>query len=413
MKRLSLHRMAAFAAVLVLTACAPAPTSAPPTAVPKPIELPKPTGVSQPSPVAPTAVPATLTPAVLPTPASALTAEDLLAAALSPADVQKLIPDPNQWWPEFPQFNVGFSASTTGKKVPGEQFFVLQNYRQVSPLAQGRVESGLTLYVDDKSAADSFTALPDTNDKGGVPMDGPAIGDESRYFTRCEKPCGPSATKTPYETTLRFRVGAIIGRISIFYQLGYGTAEALAKYAEPVVEKSRALLSGHLKATPLPGQYGSQLPAASADVGPILGSSVNPVESWALIDTSGKPEKVRDQLRSLGATELGFRRFALPADRDQVVEVTLFPFSDDKAAATWIQTFLHNARSSAGTLDAGNTGKLSAFEKTPDGDYELQFAAGSFVGDVFCYAPYASTSSACEAPVRRLAERWYAALSAP
>jgi hypothetical protein len=118
---------------------------------------------------------------------------------------------------------------------------------------------------------------------------------------------------------------------------------------------------------------------------------------------------VRDRLLKLGVTKLGFRRYGLSADRSQVIEVTLFAFADDRAAADWVQTFIALARKQ-GTLDGGKTGELAAFTNNAGDFYELQFAQGRFVGDVSCFAPYAKTSSACEAPVRRLAELWLAAL---
>jgi hypothetical protein len=62
-------------------------------------------------------------------------------------------------------------------------------------------------------------------------------------------------------------------------------------------------------------------------------------------------------------------------------------------------------------LDPGETGNDSAF-RYEFTNYELQFVAGRFVGDVFCWAPFvAGPSKACETAARGLAEQWYAELS--
>jgi hypothetical protein len=152
-------------------------------------------------------------------------------------------------------------------------------------------------------------------------------------------------------------------------------------------------------------------------VGPILGSAVASIDSWALTDTGSDPPKTRDRLSSLGIRELGMRRFAVPADANQVVDVVLFMFPDDKAANEWFREFL-NEKDSGKVLDAGKAGEGSQFiqrQVPPDEGkygtiYELQFAKGRFVGDAVCYAPFGTTSPACEQAVRLLGESWFAGL---
>lgn len=288
-------------------------------------------------------------------PVSAITPEDLLTAALSWSDVQRLFLQPEHRWPELPQFNVGFPANLASK-MAGERFFVAQKYRQISSLPKSRAENALTLFDNAKTAAAGFAALRDRRDKDTNPIAGAALGDERRYFTRLTKD-----KETPYETTIRFRVGPVVGRLSTFNQLGYDKSEALSRHATAVVEKIRKLVDGSLSATSMPEAIASGMPPASVTVGPILGSAVVPVEAWALVELGGTPEQSRDQLRNAGVTELGFRRYGVSSDRDQVIETTLFSFPNEMAAADWWQTFIPSIPGAHSKLNAGKTGSLSAF----------------------------------------------------
>ena len=359
-------------------------------------------GPAQPAP----SPPAEATPAPV-----ELTPEDLLAASLSPDDVATLFPQPNSWWAFFPEFNVGFNPASSGP-VAGSRFYVVQNYQEVSGVSDGQVQTTLNLFQDETSAADWFRASADSNDKGGVSVEGPAVGDEWRYFHRNKSDADGPSTAPQFESTLRFRAHLIVGRVSVFSSSGYEEAANLADYAAPVVKRIGALIDGSLRASPPPERIARLMPSESAarDIGPIFGSSVAPAESWALIDLTGDPWGVRDQLRNLGATELGFRRYGLAADPDQVIEITLFPLEDSKAAAKWVQGFIDQAHE--GALRPANTGDLSAFTSYDGSTYELQFAKGRVVGDVTCFAPFADTAATCEAPVKALAEQWYAELPA-
>lgn len=134
-----------------------------------------------------------------------------------------------------------------------------------------------------------------------------------------------------------------------------------------------------------------------------------PAQSSALVDTSGTPDVVARELHSLRADNLGFGRALLSADPNEVVEATLFPFRGASAASTWVKSFAYGVRKTG--LGTGATGTQSAYTSNGGKFYELQLAAGRFVGDLSCWAPYGKTTSAGEAPVRQLGEAWYAALS--
>jgi hypothetical protein len=94
------------------------------------------------------------------------------------------------------------------------------------------------------------------------------------------------------------------------------------------------------------------------------------------------------------------------------VEATVFTFPGAGAAQAWFAPFGTAVGGKANaSLPVGRTGSHSAFRYL-FGSYELQFVAGSYVGDVFCWAPYTTgASAACEETMRKLAESWYAELS--
>ena len=91
--------------------------------------------------------------------------------------------------------------------------------------------------------------------------------------------------------------------------------------------------------------------------------------------------------------------------------MTVFPFRTAKAAAAWVKTFPgHPQGIKLTSLDPGKTGSASALVAVNGGSYyELQFARGKISVDIACDAPFGTTSRACEAATRTLAEKWYAA----
>ena len=340
-------------------------------------------------------------------PVSGLKAEDLLAAGLGPEDIRQKFPHPDSWWPFFPEFNTGLS-----EKHPGERFLVVQNYQLAASDAKGRVENALILSEDEKSASETFDALVKEDMVKSKQVEGPALGDETRYLVRTEE-----GEPAPYVATVRFRIGPISVRLTTYNQKENDKPENLAAYASPVVEKVRALLKGEFQATPIPEEIANRLPGAPEGVGPIMGSAIASIDSWALTDTGSDPPKTRDRLSDLGVRELGLRRFAVSADPNQIVDIVLFMFPDEKAATEWFQEFF-NQKDSGKVLSGGNMGDRSLFIQRPvppdEGKYgtiyELQFAKGRYVGDVVCYAPFGTTSPACEHAARLLGESWFTGL---
>lgn len=316
-----------------------------------------------------------------------LTPDDLLAA-LDWNAVRAQAPEGARWWPSFPQFNAGI-----GDRAPGMRFYVVQPMASVDAAGRiaDRIDATVLLYDNPAAAMRDFTGrLLAGNDKGVELVDGPPVADRSRYFTRTsDRYSEPVAL--PNEATVRFVVGPFVARVSVFKGSEHGSEkpEVLALYARVVAARARQLLAGGLKATPLPGRLEALMPpqpAASA-VGRVLGSAVLPPESWALEDTSGDPVKTLAALKRGGVDTLGFRRYALAAESNHVIEVTLFVFARPEHAAQWQRGFMRDATANK-WLNPGKTGTISGFTVKKNGIYELEFARGQIVGDVFCESPF-------------------------
>ena len=338
------------------------------------------------------------------------TIEGLYAAMLGPDDIEALLPRPESWWPNFPEFNVGFDPTPSG--IEGEQFWVAQSYEHVTRTANERLQATLILFDTEQSAEEGLAAITSINDEDSETLKGPSVGDESRYFTRegdASDPEGPP----PLETTLRFRVGPVVGRISFLSGDEFQEPEYMAEFFTQIEDDIEAFIEGTLEPARLPGWMSELMPSddavESAGVGPVFGTATVPLESWALVDSTGDPNAVRDRLEELGATTLGLRRYGVSGEADLVVETVLLRMADEDAAASWAQEFVDGSPEEF-ALDPGDTGRVSAFTSNEGTFYELQFARGDVVGDVSCFAPFGETSDACEEPVRVLAEAWYAEL---
>lgn len=341
-------------------------------------------------------------------PLSKITPEDLLAATVRESEVQNFLPKAQQWWPSIPEFNVGI-----GDKRQGLRFYVAQSYQQVGEEASGRIECVLNLFKAASGASEQFAGIASQQpgDKGGTTIAGPEIGDDRRYFTR-------ATPNEPRETTLRFRVGAVLGRISFFSVDAGNAPELLSHFATPVVQRVRELLDGKFSATPMPPSLEVLMPPRSVGgaIGPALGSAVLPVECWAVASSGKNAEQDRDKLRFLGAKTLAYRRYVLSRRAGVVIEATAFTFSGEKQALEWLKDFTDQiSKEKWKRLAAGKTGANSEYAVVPSPDgspsnYELQFAKGRHVCDVSGMSPFGKLPADVQISVRRFAELWYQSL---
>lgn len=333
-------------------------------------------------------------------------AEDVLSASFNMDDIRHLFRKPDLWWPSFPEFNTGLTEIRSG-----ERCFVSQNFKRVGGSSDGKIENALMLFDTEASAVQAFQKLVNDDAGNGRAISGPSVGDECRYFSRFE-----SDNVKPYSTSVRFRVGEIVGNLTMLREMAGDSTDRLAGLAAPMVSRARAVLKGELRAAPMPVTISRHMPRQAGDM-ELLGASAVRIDAWALHDEANDPVKVRAMLQGLGLGEIGFARYRIRTDPSQVVEVVLFPFDSAKSATSWVRDFISD-KDSGTQLDAGRTGVLSAFVNRPvppgNGDYEniyeLQFAKGAIVGDVSCYSPYGKTSCSCESAVRELAESWYGEL---
>ncbi len=338
------------------------------------------------------------------------TIEGLYAAMLGADDIEEVLSGTGPWWPAFPEFNLGFDPTPSGTE--GEEFWVGQTFQTVGGDRTEMVQATLILFEDEDAAESGLDDISSDNDGGSDTVRGPAVGDDSRYFTR--ESDSEETGLPPLETTLRFRLGPVVGRVTFLSEGEFGAPRDMAALFDSIEGDIEAFLDGTLDPATLPGWVEDLLPsedaAEGAGAGTVLGTATIPIESWALADDSGDPIAVRDLLEELGAKTLALRRYGLDGEPDLAIEVTLFRLGDEDAAAAWAGGFVDGITGDA-ALDPGETGRVSAFTSYDGTFYELQFAKGAITGDVVCFAPFGETSDACEEPVRALAEAWYEELS--
>ncbi len=331
---------------------------------------------------------------------AALTPEDLLATVPALTDVAGVVATPADWWAGFPQFNGG-PANPVPRR--GERFCVAQTFKKVDDQEQSRLEVTVVLFKDGKDAHRSFVDMSSETAYGATVLQGPRRGDERRYFARAGQ---------PGEVIMRYRVGPIMGRVSLFSPGPLASAEIVAKYGEALVTKLEALLAGELAAPDLPADFAPNMPpaAATTEIGPILGSAVVPVEAWALADMAQDPVGIRDRLKADGVTNLYYRRYAVQSVPGQVIETTFFQFNDAVAATRWVRRFIRQVAMYGPVYDPGDTGILRAFTQTASGGYELQFTKGRLVGDATSLAPFVASDPAAMSLVRKTVELWWNAV---
>lgn len=322
--------------------------------------------------------------------------EALLAAGLQSSDLAKVLPSGTDWWPLLPQFNSGLEPLSKAELVVVQEFKLAS--RQLGTVTDDAVIGTVSLFARESGAKVDYARRLKID--GGQTLHGPRVPADQWHYSKAGE--FPSVT-----TTLRWRVGPLVGRISGTTASG-PEAKTLAALFMRLRPRLAALLAGRLRARELSARDLAMLPPASAAPAAGIGTTRVPAAAWAAIDLSEKPFEVRSFLENGGASSLLFRRY-LAGTPGNVVEVVLFPFDSTQTASDWVQQYVGGLGSSK--LDPGATGDQSGFGAGGGDTYELQFAKGRFVGDVTCFGMFdAKTSTACEGTVRKLAERWYAAL---
>jgi hypothetical protein len=321
--------------------------------------------------------------------AAAVTAEGLLAADVPWSTVREVAGP--RWWPEPPSFD-----TVVYQDDPMPKAAVTQTFSEVN--GKGRIVTRLYAYGSrDDSAAylSNATLVGDVIDHGS-----PAVGDDHAFY-RTTLPDGMPATRFLFTR----------GRVAVAIQVdSRWTKGDMARLARPIDDRVEALLAGRLAPPAIPAATLARLPRNAA--GQVLGTALIPAEAWAMSLRNGNRLQLRDTLVQGGSGTLAFRRYLRDGSRSEVLETTLFAFRSGSAAAAWFAPFRAGVAKNAKTsLNPGSTGGRAAF-RYQFTNYELQFVAGKYVGDVFCWTPYAGEPSReCEQAVRKLAERWYTQLA--
>jgi hypothetical protein len=306
-----------------------------------------------------------------------LTAEALLAAEVPAKTVQQVAG--GNWWPEPPAFDtVVFQSDPQPKLTTGVTFEQLGGDATITA----------TLYAFRSSAQSTRFLLYAELVGPAVDEKNPAVDDRRAYYTTTLRSGAPA-------TRLYFTRGPVGVSIEVNGQ-GW-TAAKIGAIGKPIDTGIQGLLSGSLEPPALEAPDLARMPAPAAAPGPLLGTAVISDEAWATVDRDGTPVSVRNGLAKRGA-KLLFRRYLRQGSPTDVIETTLFTFPTAASASGWFQPFGNGVKLGKGPLDPGKTGPRSAYRQGRD-NYELRFAVGRYVGDVFCYAPFVTN------PVNRVRER--------
>ncbi len=340
-------------------------------------------------------------------PAASLSGEELLAALLSPAEIQQVVTAPSaEWWGNMPEVFAGTARPDTS--LPGESIFVARRYAPPSLPDGTWVEATLVTFSDDKAAHDAFVKIAATSDKNGVTIAGETSDavDELRYFTLEEL----GRVKT---TTLRYRVGAVLGRITLSLPKVKEQEKLLAALGKLAVPHVYDLLSGKLTAAELPTEKTKLLPpdAAAAKIGPVISTYTATTEAWALYDATGKASDVNKALQDGGVKEVVTRRYAITTLPSHALEASYLRFADAAGASAWVQRSINS--SSKGLALSKEIPQPSFFMLTKadgfSGVYQYQFCKGNIVADLTAWnvkGGDAQTDANCEVVLRTLAEEW-------
>jgi hypothetical protein len=319
-----------------------------------------------------------------------LTAEALLAANV-PEETVDVVAG-GAWWPQLPAFDsVVYRADPQPETAAGLTFVQLGGDATITA----------TLYAF-RSSHDAYKFLLYGELVGPVvDRDKPAVGDQHGYYVTTL----PDGKPVTHFFFTRGRVG-----VAITVNRQKWNQSRIANVAQAIDANLKELAAGTLRAARLPGDQLAHMPSGTIAPGPVLGTATVGDEAWATVDRDGTAQQVRDGLQKRGA-KLLFRRYQRVGSITDVIETTLFTFPKPADAAGWFAPFGSGVNHTKNSLDAGNTGPRAAYRHGRD-NYELRFATGRYVADVFCYAPFIQDpSTTCEGVVRTLAERWYAQLA--
>jgi hypothetical protein len=325
--------------------------------------------------------------------------EQLLASTIHADDLAKL--DPGGWWNDVAEFNDRLDPGGGADEVTSVTAHVFGKPDN----APAEVATSLQLYAKAAAATDAFdaTAADDARDDGAI-VDGPKVGDQSRYLYQ--------AADSEHEgaTALRFRFGNYVARIEVGGAASTIKRDQLAELGRMVLSRLRQLDAGKLAVPALP-DLAHDLPAADPALPRVLGTATPSSEALSWIwSKQNAALVVSNRLRMLlkegaGNEQPVLRRYTLAASPTNVADIVVIPFRAPQAASRFLsESKREDARRAAVAYDEGD---VKVAPPIPDvaPAYRADIRVGRYVAEVTCLAPFAPTSSVCAAAVKDLAAR--------
>jgi len=326
-------------------------------------------------------------------------AELLLQSTIHADDLAKA--DPGGWWNDLAEFNDSLDPDGGADEVTSITAHVFGKPDN----APAEVATSLQLYTKASAAAAAFDddAADDTRDDGAI-VDGPKVGDESRYLYQ--------AANGEHEgsTALRFRLGKYVARIEVGGTAASMTREQLAALGRLVLGRLRQLDNGKLAVPALPA-LAHDLPPADSIFDRVLGTATPSSEALSWIwSKQVSALVVSRRLRMLlkegaGNEQPVLRRYGLAESPADIADIVVMPFRAAQEASGFLsEVRREDARRAAIAREEGG---VEVAPPIPDvaPAYRADIRVGRYVAEVTCVAPFAPTSSVCAAAVKDLATR--------
>lgn len=321
--------------------------------------------------------------------AASPTPEQLLAAALHARDLRGL--SPGGWWDDQPEFDARLDP-TLGKSL---KFYVVDHVFGKPDSDPSDVDTAVDLYSSAAGAAADFASLAHSDRKNfGALVSGPSLGNRSRYLQSAAKHGADAAS------TVRFQSGRYLVRITVSGKPAPMHAPALASLAAVVAGRLSRLDAGTLAAPALP-KIAQSLPAAGAAFGAILGTTATN-GNWWVWTMHGSQYVISPALPALvrSVQPGAYRRYTLAAHPDNVVDVTVMPFSSDAAA----MRYFAQSRKESGEAKIRDTALVVMPPRGANMGYSTELRRGRYGISVACSSPFGSVSSSCARAVRTMAQ---------
>ncbi len=307
--------------------------------------------------------------------------EDVHVATLGTADLKSF-----GFYREIPYFP-GFDDNLQ-RNVPGSLFYVYQRLTNVDEI----FDSGIRLFDSEASAASDFTVREELDLKDGyLRINGPEVGVGAIYLERKRK----VGHQTIYSSMIRWRLSTANAYVNYESVHGNLSPDRIKKLANRVNKRLRNVLDGKLKSDKIPNKIARIMPPEPI-VGVIankIGSSVASPYSWGLIDAPGTPFAMGNRLIRQGINQLGYSRYQLRGDANQVIEIVVFPFSTSNQAKQWVHGPVSRSAIPVPdivTLSPGATGADASFILSARGGmpiaYDYKFSKGKYAANLYCYA---------------------------